>query len=274
MGDILLRTLFEVSGLAFEPGDFAAADVQREIITPSGKFIDLLVTTRSFIAAVENKIDAPLYNDLVEYSDYVDACAHGRRTAKIILCLSTAEPCLPFVSVTYKTLFARLRSNLESNKLKSTTNRQYLGYLHDTMNTIDELNKIKQTDKVFRRFVTKHEVATIALVDRITAMKDEFHDKVRQLEKLIQGKPIRKGIHVSLTDEKQIYESLWLEFRAKSKAPITLEAWISAAGWQVETYRATDAARKLTTKQFDYETPIQQLAEYSQETIETIKRKS
>ena len=72
LGDSALRSLFEAAGARFDTTDFSSAEVEREVITPSGKFIDLLGTTRSLIVAVENKIDAPLYNDLADYSDYID----------------------------------------------------------------------------------------------------------------------------------------------------------------------------------------------------------
>jgi len=78
------------------------------------------------------------------------------------------------------------------------------------MTTIDDLNQKKQTDRAFRRFVTKNEKVTIELVSRVSDMKEEFHEKIRELERLIRVKPARKGIYKSQTVETQIYESLWL----------------------------------------------------------------
>lgn len=271
LGDNVLRALFEAANFTFQSGDFAAAEVERETLTPSGKFIDLLITSASFIAAIENKIDAPLYNDLVDYSNYVDVHAHGRRTLKMVLSLSDGDSCVPFERVTYKAFFVRLRANLNSLTLSSRADGRYLDYLYETMKTIDVLNQKTQSDEQFRRFLISHEAVAIDLVRRIDSLKDEFHDKIRNLEKLIRDKPVRKDIYRSNVDEKRIYESLVLEFKAKSKALVTLEAWISAKGWEIEAYREKDQVRKLTAQSFGYDSAIEQLADHVHKVIQRIK---
>jgi len=252
-------------------GDFSAAEVEREVMTQSGKFIDLLITTRSFIVAVENKIDAALYNDLAEYSKYVDDHAHGRRAVKVVLCLSDGESCHPFIRVTYHSLFERVRFNLQSQTNRHRINKRYLDYLEDIMKAIDNLNRRGRTDQAFRKFVNKNEKNTVDLLNRVLAMKDEFHEKIRQLDRLIRTKDLKKAIHKSQTNEMQIYESLWLGYKTKEKAFVSVEAWISPSGWQVEAYREKDADRKFGIRRFDYDAPISVVANYSHELIESIK---
>ncbi|MCB1226949.1 MAG: PD-(D/E)XK nuclease family protein [Verrucomicrobiales bacterium] len=66
LGDLLLRAFMNCVGIPWE-ATIHQAQTDREVYTKHGGKLDLLIVTDDFIIGVENKIWAPLHNDLDDY---------------------------------------------------------------------------------------------------------------------------------------------------------------------------------------------------------------
>jgi hypothetical protein len=137
LGNLLLTTLLETAGY----GDAGAVtpahvEVKREYTTGTGRRIDIVVSSDTFVLGIENKVNAPLYNDLEDYAAAIAQLPGERKRFKIVL--SKYPLCNlkgGFVSVAYADLVPAVRKRLEDGAGSADT--RYLIFLHDFLNNIE-----------------------------------------------------------------------------------------------------------------------------------------
>lgn len=133
-----------------------------------GKRIDIVIEGENFVIGVENKIDAPLYNDLAIYSkalsDRNKSCC-----CKIVLSLREIRDKshlqkmkeTGFKNATYKQLFIEIKNSLGIYAAKS--NSRYLTYALDFIKTIENMEHNnftgnEMTDFFFTNTLTLNEL--------------------------------------------------------------------------------------------------------------------
>jgi hypothetical protein len=113
LDDLVLKGLVAAAGENPDDIDFERAKVDREVGTEDRKRLDLIVSVNEgeFVIGIENKIGAPLYNDLEAYGRLIDKHRKGQRSRslKIVLSLRETPTTNDFKSVTYKKLFFEVR---------------------------------------------------------------------------------------------------------------------------------------------------------------------
>lgn len=72
------------SGCAKPERDITGIDINREYPTDTGKSIDILVCADNYVIGIENKVTAPLYNDLDDYADKIQEKAKSIEIAKYV----------------------------------------------------------------------------------------------------------------------------------------------------------------------------------------------
>lgn len=119
----------------------------KENPTETKKRIDLIIETESTVYAIENKINANLYNDLEDYSNYIkskykDKYKNENQMIKIVLTAHSLNPNekikakkYDFKEVTYKTLFENVNAMLGDYITSNNTNQ--LTFMLDFMNTVN-----------------------------------------------------------------------------------------------------------------------------------------
>jgi hypothetical protein len=137
LGDLLLKTLLEMAGYG-DAGAVTPAHVEviREYTTGTGRRIDIVVSSDTFVLGIENKVNAPLYNDLEDYAAAIAKLAGERKRFKIVLSKYPLRDLKGgFVSVAYADLVPAVRKRLEDGAGSADT--RYLIFLNDFLDNIE-----------------------------------------------------------------------------------------------------------------------------------------
>ena len=160
-----------------------------------GKRIDILIRTDSQIIAIENKLDAAVYNPLDEYSEALDEWAKPTQlqTAKVILSLKKEPGASGFVCITYEEFFKEIRK-LMGNHV-STSCQKWLLYLVDFMCTVENLKEgsdmdLTETD----RFFVKNETRVRKLLGDHDQFQLKLNRRVVKLKTLMDGEKLDENV--------------------------------------------------------------------------------
>lgn len=133
LGDLLLISLLDAAKV---PADnIRDVKVQREHPTNSGGRLDLLITSRTHVIGIENKIFHHLANDLFDYRDTINQIARERTAAHIVLSPRPVkvQDSTGFKNITYDELWTIVRCQLKYHARSNTG--KWLMYLNDFMDT-------------------------------------------------------------------------------------------------------------------------------------------
>lgn len=138
LNGLLAKSLIEASGIPDSNIDLQL-QAEREVRTDSGGFIDLLLSNDSICIVLENKIWAPLDNDLADYMKYAKKRSSGK-TIGIVLSLKRLDTRnSDFTNVIYSEFINKIRANLGSFIGKQYN--QYLFWLIDLINNLENLHE-------------------------------------------------------------------------------------------------------------------------------------
>ena len=135
LGNLLYSSLLNLLG-----GNESQPDnvqINREVSTQKGGSLDIVIETDTQIIGIENKIQAPLHNDLADYSATLDEWAVSNQldAIKIILSTKKEQESSGFVCITYENFWKKIRARL--GNYVSTSSQKWLLYLVDFMSTIE-----------------------------------------------------------------------------------------------------------------------------------------
>lgn len=138
LNDLFLNSIFDL--LEIHPeylnNNF---DIETEVATDSGKYIDILIFNEEVSIVIENKIFAELYNDLDDYYQYISEKSN-QVYGMILSITSIAGVSNPqFKTVTYEELFGRIENMLPSYMYHSDS--KYLIFLLEFINSIRSLKE-------------------------------------------------------------------------------------------------------------------------------------
>lgn len=234
MRDMLLRALLKCLNPSHNEAVYAAT-VEREVPTPGGGKLDLLVSTSDCIVGIENKIWANLYNDLRDYAELVsaragDAPISTHRVALTVRRLDRAEQqrmaTYAFVNITYGQLIHEARNLL--GHYASKANAKFLTYFTDFMQTIEDLTGANQ-DEGRTAFFINHGAAIDALIDAYTRFSKE---RIRTLRGLIELKDSLYAEYI--WQEQLVIDIMALGEHADKLISLSVE-WDSS-GWTVTIF--------------------------------------
>lgn len=137
MRDLFVKSLLEA---ADEKNPYITdgikTDVSREFPTEEGNRIDLVIETDDFAIIIENKIKAPLKNDLPDY--YASVKRDDKDKIAIVLSLDKVEEHIsPFQNVTYDMFVRKLQANLGG--YLSGASAEWLVFLKNFLSTLTNL---------------------------------------------------------------------------------------------------------------------------------------
>ena len=159
-------------------------NVHREYITEKGNRIDLVLQNYDFVIGIENKLDASVYNDLIDYANTLNKLS--KNSVKILLSLHNnlnETTNTEFINITYHELFNQLNIDLENyqdkdNKwyifikefIKNLENyegglemeEEILNWLKSNKTKIEELDKIRE---IGTKSIEKKELELKALLE-------------------------------------------------------------------------------------------------------------
>ena len=182
MVDLFIQALLKTVGENIS-NTILVNDVVREQPTPSGKRLDIVITTDDYVVGIENKIYAVLTNDLADYSTYLQSILTGRKLKRIVLSINPIVTYSGFVNITYNELFKSVDS-LMGNYWQSS-NRKFMDYLNDFMQNIRRLEGAPSMNSDEIKFINDNILDLENLVSTLNSMKKELRQRVQDLGKLM-----------------------------------------------------------------------------------------
>ena len=180
MGDLFIQAILKTLGENIS-NTIIVKEVFREQLTPSGKRLDIVITTDDYVVGIENKIYAVLTNDLADYSSYLKSILTGRKLKRIVLSINPIVTYSGFVNITYKELFKSVDS-LMGNYWQGS-NRKFMAYLNDFMQNIRRLEGASSMNSDEIKFINDNILDLENLVSTLNSMKKELRQRVQDLGK-------------------------------------------------------------------------------------------
>lgn len=193
MKDLMLRSLFESVVCSFTFHSINAYNVKTELSTTNGR-LDLFIESSDFVVGIENKVNAELNNDLVDYAGMIHALSQNRKSYLIVLSKNKTD--LPekekkaikdldvdFLFLTYDKLLASIRRNI--GLYHSHAETKYFIFFLDFLDNIEKnlhTNIYMLNDQeTMKFFISKYEEINRLRV-KIAQLESEKNKALIQLD--------------------------------------------------------------------------------------------
>jgi hypothetical protein len=156
--------------------------VETEIRTNKGYYIDILVTGKDKAICIENKIYAWLYNDLDDYWTWTST---KRKEVKgIVLSLyPQKKDNEKYTYITYEELFAKIKGRIGEYLLNR--DMKYFPFLLDFIENIESLKMGINMDIEFIEFIKKNEEAVQKINRKLKEVHDQFRKKIQTVNNIV-----------------------------------------------------------------------------------------
>jgi hypothetical protein len=157
-------------------------EVETEVETDNGNFIDILISSDSHLIAIENKVVQNLTNPFKDYAQYLDKISEGRAALKYLLAPRKVTAKLPggFQSRIYSDYLARIRS-IEDKYLRKA-DRHYRILFKDFLSQVERhLEKRRNMEPMLLKFFRENDTEIDAMLERFYDFRKELRDKVKAL---------------------------------------------------------------------------------------------
>lgn len=243
-GNLFLKSLVEVSGETLNINSVGCS-IEREVLTDKGGKIDLVIEGDSFVILIENKLWASVYNDLQDYSQYLEkrASEGDKKKLAILLSIKKEQTAHGFKPVLYGELAAEIQKNL-GQTLPQADHRS-ITYLLDFITSIHHLEKVEKgtnMDKTLLEFFKQNEKSSLKLHQKTQELVNTMRDKVKKVAEKVQfPSPFKKkAFYASLKEgredpaETSIYDAVYADVEIKG-----FTCWVEAVlhlntGWVIE----------------------------------------
>lgn len=232
LGTLVVDSLLEAA--SFDSSEIELQfEVERETKTDSGNFIDIFLRSAALNVAIENKINAPLYNDLSDYWDYSKIGCE--RAFGIVLSVFGTIPNNPnFVSVTYLQFFDSIKRRL--GYCMGSHNPKHLSLLLDLIKNIENHSRPQIVmNEQFLQLVRDR----FGDVERFGEELKTLHDNLRRIVN-----DVNNGVNELMGDVENrqhpwrqlpsLFDVAVSEFTISSREVIGIDAVVSPLGWRFE----------------------------------------
>ena len=211
MGSLFFDTLLEVyqeiytqeNGQIDEFEYSQCVDAEIEVYTEKGNRIDLLLSTDNLKICIENKIDAPVDNDLEDYSQYVKSICDKSTVLFILLALYEKDEYKrlkgEFKVIFYKDFINKLKQNL--GEYLTQCDARYLAILTDFIRFLERKGGyMTDLTEEERKFFNNHNEMIEHLIERHNQFLIE-NDNKYEIRRDIIIDDLNKKEHSALTGE-------------------------------------------------------------------------
>lgn len=232
MKDLVIKSLLEAAGKTSENYDF---DVEREVKTHRGGFIDILLFNESACIAIENKIFSPIYNDLDDYFQF--AKSKNSNAFGILLTLENNSPNhKDFINVTYDAFLKNIKAHLGAY-IDSNYNK-YLFLLIELLNNIQALQSREYFMNLeFIKFISNHAEE----IQRLNKQLKEYHNSLRKLvnevnayvEEAIKNNGIKLWAYRELQN---LFDTAVTDLHLDNNIQVAIDSVVDYKGWRFEIF--------------------------------------
>jgi hypothetical protein len=190
LGDLFMQSLLSCGGIAYEDLDLNYK-VETEVQTDGGNFIDLVVESDSYVIIIENKIYASLYNDLEDYYSHYAKARNNNVGQKQIFAFVLSLTKLPsihnkYIFIDYESLFLEIKTRLGEAAIRA--NQRYLSLLFDFITNLENLKRGITMDHEFINFVKEHTNE----IDNINTRLKKIHDDFRHVVEAVNSQVLER----------------------------------------------------------------------------------
>ena len=235
LNGLLSKSFIEACGIRHTNLDFQF-QVEREVRTDAGGFIDILLTNESCCIVIENKVFGVLNNDLNDYIKHAKK-KNSEKTMGIVLSMYRLDPqCQDFVNITYSNFLDKIRSNL-GHFIGSRSN-QFLFLLMDLVTNIENLYKGGITmNSEFINFIRNNHES----VQRIGAELKNFHDDLRKTVKQVNAQIVMQIQDPSVDqwswrELPELYDVAGTDFHLRNEVGLAIDSIIDPNKWEFQVY--------------------------------------
>ena len=239
-GPLFLESLLSVAGYeAIQDGE--EVQVNREEVTRTRKQIDLVISTDTLIAGIENKIYHPLYNDLEDYGRHLAEKANERRVCKILLGLNlpnndTELSC--FKPITYEAYFDEILRRIGPTLIGSTD--RYLRFALEVIETVKHLTEGSAMKPEMLCFFKNNEEDIGSMLQEAANLKRDMRKIVKDLREFFnisdlqdQGRKIDQWFY---RESNAFFDTLVHDITIEDGFVLAIDTVLSLEGWRVEVF--------------------------------------
>ena len=233
--DLALKSLLQVYDTDLGKHSYDTRAVKREEPTESQNRLDLLVDAGDYVVAIENKIWASLYNDLVDYAKHVEM-RFPQAFRRIYIVLSIRE--IPdeiltsnFKSVRYHEFIAAVRRNMD-DYLHGADN-YYVRILVDFMNSIENLTRGVQVNEEMRNFFIDNEKTYNELLGERKKLEQALIEKCLNLQRRVSSSVVSaSNVRQWVNSQRDLVHDITLE----NGLNIAVDCWSRLDGWVISIW--------------------------------------
>ncbi|MCL1827801.1 MAG: PD-(D/E)XK nuclease family protein, partial [Candidatus Cloacimonetes bacterium] len=203
MKDLFLKSLVETVIDNQYLTDNMETQVITEYPTLKGGRIDILIETDLFLIIIENKINAPVYNNLEDYYITIEEVKkenieNTKTIIPIVLSINednylNTEKSSEFYYITYEKFLSRVKANL--GDYIDTANSEWLIFLRNFINTMqnlreegkmghdehnDRIDFFDKNETVIRELIEEHKILMEFFKKEVGAVVREIGDRLNQ----------------------------------------------------------------------------------------------
>lgn len=239
LGTLLLEALLSLAATPVVISNPQAVSISREVITSSGKRIDLLIDAYpDAVIVIENKIfHTAKYNPFWDYEEHANKAANQRPVVLILLTLFDVPPGTDignFKLVLYKSFFQEILNRIGS-RIVDADNR-YLIFLLDFIQTTRNLYEARVMNKEFLTFLKSNEEDIISLLQKVTSLQKGMKKKAGALAELMKDKEsdtVKLWFYSSGLRDKSLREAVGYWLPVSPDYGIGIAADLSVDGWDI-----------------------------------------
>jgi hypothetical protein len=251
LGSLVLNALLYEAGLL--DGDFRPPDVrdekegsvtvERELVTTSGKRIDIVVTTSDLAVGVENKVFHHLHNDLDDYHRFLARKYDGLPVSVVVLALRPPASLLNerFPIVLYRDLFRRVEAGLDHHGPASDP--RYRIYLEDFIETMSHLDRDEAVQRDLIAFMATKKKAVEDVLRHVGRVQESIKARLANVEREISvpnGFGVRRVGYSN--DPVSLGRFLYVDFVPAPGVRLAVDIYLGPEGWELSMNAKRDVA--------------------------------
>lgn len=239
LGVLLLEALLSLVETPVIISNPQAVSISREVITSSGKRIDLLIDAYpDAVIVIENKLfHTAEGNPFPDYEQHANKVANQRPTILILLTLFEIPSKTytgNFQKILYKSFCQEILRQIGSRIIDA--DNRYLIFLLDFIQTTQNLYEARVMNQEFLTFLKTNEENIVSLLQKVTSLQKEMKKKTSALAELMKEKEsdtVNLWFYSSVLREKRLKEVVGYWTSVSPDYVVSIAADLSIDGWDI-----------------------------------------
>ena len=239
LGTLFLDAVARVGCIEDQAGAAGGnVQVDREVRTRAGNFIDIFIQSDSSAILIENKIFAGYdANPFADYAEHLDSLPEQLDKHKLLLTLTPVGESTErygFLNITHGQLVEKIRGLL--GDYVGSADTRYLTFVLDFLNTLDYLQGGMVMNPEFIHFLASRSGDVGDFLKEINAFKDELREKVTRLQNLIDVASYSNVHQWKYREREALFDILVHDITVAPDSVVAVNTKVAPEGWEVQIF--------------------------------------